>query len=356
MIRIAARKMLADDYQVELAENGELAWEWLQQHPDTASMVFTDLSMPVMDGMALLAAIRGADDETLAQLPVIILTGAEDDETVKQAAMEAGATDFILKPFDTVDLLSRAKSCADFARRMRALQAQSDYDSLTGLYNAQALARQGEKAVSFARRRQLPLCIALLELRDMQDCYRQYGKKAAQAMLTAVAGRLQGLMREEDLIARTALGRFIVLLPMTTSGEGRSMTERMQQTVSKLVFDLGGQKLRLRLDGAVAHYCPQPEHTTTCFDDLLQRVEQLYAGLNREGEARLACEDDDADAVKADLASQPLEAQAVVLRALLAGDFDAIDDHTRHRLLAQLQALEEYEAEKEAMTPVMMRA
>ena len=74
VIRLAARKMLGDDYEIHLAEDGLIGWEMLQEN-NAISVVFTDLNMPKMNGMELLENIRRSDSDQIANVPVIILTG-----------------------------------------------------------------------------------------------------------------------------------------------------------------------------------------------------------------------------------------------------------------------------------------
>ena len=75
-------------------------------------MVFSDLSMPKLDGFGLLERIRNSTETRIQNLPVIIITGAEDDEETKQLALSKGASDFISKPFESVQLRTRAKTFA----------------------------------------------------------------------------------------------------------------------------------------------------------------------------------------------------------------------------------------------------
>ena len=111
VIRLAAKKMLGADYVIHLAEDGLVGWEMVQQNT-AISVVFTDLSMPNLGGMELLKQIRDSSNDAIANLPVVIMTGAEDSESTKQTVFAAGATDFISTPSDAIDLVSRARAFA----------------------------------------------------------------------------------------------------------------------------------------------------------------------------------------------------------------------------------------------------
>ena len=105
VMRIALKKILQSDYEIVEASNGESGWEALQENPGVRC-VFTDLSMPELDGFGLLERIRSSGDAGIKSVPVIIITGNEDDPSMKQRVIEKGANDVVMKPFQTNDILS----------------------------------------------------------------------------------------------------------------------------------------------------------------------------------------------------------------------------------------------------------
>ncbi|MBI3926333.1 MAG: response regulator [Armatimonadetes bacterium] len=78
---------------------------FLEEKPD---LLLVDLYMPDLDGFALLAALRRADPEAMSHVPILMLTGECTREN-KLRALEAGARDFIAKPFDPLELLARVR-------------------------------------------------------------------------------------------------------------------------------------------------------------------------------------------------------------------------------------------------------
>src|SRR5690606_2612914 len=115
-------------------------------------VVFTDLSMPELDGYGLLEKIRTCDDAGIAGLPVIVVTGAENDEAAREQALRMGATDFITKPFNSTDLQARASAHADYQRERRTLEAVTTIDRLTGLGNAGFYMGRLKQDLAFAAR------------------------------------------------------------------------------------------------------------------------------------------------------------------------------------------------------------
>jgi DNA-binding response OmpR family regulator len=103
--------------QVRSVTDSRLALETYETFaPD---VILLDLMMPHVDGFAILHALRSAGDEVF--LPVIVLTADANEET-KRAALGAGATDFLLKPLDHLEVLLRLANLLE----MRRLHIQLD--------------------------------------------------------------------------------------------------------------------------------------------------------------------------------------------------------------------------------------
>ena len=277
VIRLAARKMLGNDYVIHLAEDGLVGWEMLQNN-SALSVVFTDLSMPNLNGMELLNNIRSSSDDQIASLPVIIMTGHDDTDSVKQEVFDAGATDFITKPFESIDLLSRAKAFARLSRKVVELEKKTGYDKLTGLHNANSLQEQGAKAFSFSSRHALNISAIHFEIKDFQDIFLNFGKNIAQHIIVAVGKRLQEVMREEDIAARIAVAKYALVLPMTNKHSAETVINRVRESIDRLVFDTGKDKIRVNF---VAGYASLNHAEDYSFTDLMEQTDDaLQQALN----------------------------------------------------------------------------
>jgi CheY-like chemotaxis protein/class 3 adenylate cyclase len=101
-MRMLIKQMLRNQgHDVMLADNGMQGLELIRQHKPT--LVISDVQMPVMDGFAVLAAVR--QDASLATIPFILLTALQERHYVRQG-MVAGADDYLSKPFSTEELRS----------------------------------------------------------------------------------------------------------------------------------------------------------------------------------------------------------------------------------------------------------
>jgi len=98
LIRKTIIKMLGDGFDIIECVDGVAAWAQIQ-HNAAIDLAITDIDMPNMDGYGLLCRVRASDMERLQNIPMIVITGAEDEIT-KERAYACGANDFILKPIN----------------------------------------------------------------------------------------------------------------------------------------------------------------------------------------------------------------------------------------------------------------
>ncbi|MEO7252141.1 MAG: response regulator, partial [Arenimonas sp.] len=208
----AAQKMLSAEFEVITASDGVDAWETLQGDT-TIHVVFTDLNMPNCTGFELLQKIRMSAEPGLQNLPVIVMTGASDDEKARLQSLDLGATDFITKPFASIDLLARARAHAKYQRVTRQLQAQSTLDPLTGLANKPGFVDRLQQDIAYARRHQQDLTVVRVEIEGLREIFLKRGKDPAEQLVMHVGSLIRARIRKEDTAARVALGGFAISLP-----------------------------------------------------------------------------------------------------------------------------------------------
>ena len=127
------RLMLCDtfnDRSVIEAENGQRAIEEFERHKDELCAILLDIMMPVMDGITALSTLRKTSN-----IPVILLT-AKSQDFDKVSGLNAGADDYIAKPFGTMELISRIKA---LLRRSKISEEQLFYCNQRGIPTEQAV-------------------------------------------------------------------------------------------------------------------------------------------------------------------------------------------------------------------------
>jgi CheY-like chemotaxis protein len=108
VVRRTIMSALRQTYNVLEAENGAAGWGVLRQN-SRIELVISDIEMPELDGYGLICKIRAVEDPALREVPVVVITSAEDDIT-RERAYACGANDFILKPFNAHQLFTCVQS------------------------------------------------------------------------------------------------------------------------------------------------------------------------------------------------------------------------------------------------------
>jgi two-component system cell cycle response regulator len=287
VIRVTARKILRDHFETIEAVDGENAWDALNNE-GPFSLVVSDLTMPNLDGFGLLERIRNSQRPDIRDIPVIIITGANDSETTKSRAAQAGATDFIGKPFDSVHLLARTQAHANTRAMTNALrqetfklEEQATNDPLTGLPNEIAFMDRGYQQLSYAIRHKTTLSVSLIEIDDYLELGRQHGNQAAEEIIKSVAKALNAEIRQEDIAARTGTARFGLLLPGMNIAGINNLAERISRSVCTSPVKHGEARINITISIGVA--TPDIRRDTRLEDLLSEAARHLSLASSRGG-------------------------------------------------------------------------
>jgi diguanylate cyclase (GGDEF)-like protein len=297
VIRVTARKILKDHFETVEAADGEEAWDILSGD-EPVSLVVSDLTMPKLDGFGLLEKIRSSHLPHVRNLPVIIITGANDSEATMARASAAGATDFIGKPFDSVHLLARTQAHAsshDTANMLRqentVLEDMSRVDQLTGLVNESTYMEHGYQQVSYAIRHNSNLSVYRIEIDNYSELYKQHGQEFTDTITRSVGEILTAAIRTEDTAARIGAARFSLLLPGMDKSGIRNLAERISNELSRRTFKAGESRHPVTLSIGVA----SPDiRRNTRFDELLEMADQHLSQAIASGGNQVIYEDTEA--------------------------------------------------------------
>jgi len=274
VMRLSAKKILEEEFELLLEPDGVAAWETLKQHADILAL-FSDVSMPGLDGYQLLDKIRSSDDARLRDLPVIIVTGNEE-ESAREDALGHGATDFITKPFDRAQLLARARAHAShdqMRRRSVELEASNTEDSVTGLGNRRYFERRLREGHAHALRHQRPMALIRLDISDFDEVVAKRGKRVAVEMLRELGQQLKASLREEDVISRLAAARFAVICPECDREGAETLADRVHRTI--IDTPLAGEHA-IKPDVVLGVYLPSMKPKET-LDEIYKAVQASVA-------------------------------------------------------------------------------
>jgi len=363
VIRVTARKILQDHFQTVEAVDGENAWEVLSNEAPF-SLVVSDLTMPELDGFGLLERIRSSHIPHIRNLPVIVITGSNDSEAVKERATTAGATDFIGKPFDSVDLLARTQALASahstttaLTEENIALEDQLTMDPLTGLANESAFMDQGYQQLSFAVRHKSSLSVFRIEIDNFGDLFKQHGEPASESMIKAVATVLQSGIRYEDMAARTGTARFSLLLPGMNKTGIHILADRINRDISARILKQGETRIRFTVSIGVA--APDIMRDTR-FEELLSVADSRLVYATSSGGNQVIYEGSEKQPPAPQQVAgvtAPAEPAPLVLEEVTASTPDPVEVIAETRLELTLEDIDSIETEEitlsEEQTPAI---
>ncbi len=285
VMRKAISTILNQEFQLIEAVDGEDGWNQLTSNPDI-QVVISDIEMPNLDGFELLQRMRAFEDVRISLMPVIIITGAEDEET-RQAALGHGATDFITKPVDRTQLLARTRAHAKFTETKRdledttiSLKFEATQDPLTGLHSRRFFLQRGEQDIAYSRRHNQGLALLRLDIDKFRRFYSEYGDDAVDEILVWAANVLKRHARVEDTLARIGGSAFALLAPTTSPEEAMTLGERMRIALSQNTFQW--QNVAIPMTASVG-MVTLSRHSDANIDELLKQAELHLRRARRSG-------------------------------------------------------------------------
>ncbi len=236
MIRVSLRKVLEGEFELLDAADGNEAFQLLCTD-DRIQVVVTDAGMPNMDGYELAACVRSHGNDRIRRVPIIMVTAAEE-AAARDRALEAGATDFILKPFDKAELLARVRAHANFDRTARALAEQATQDPVTGLPSKRFLLQRGAQDLAFAKRHGSDLTMLRLCIDGFAGIAASRDQAQVNQLLAQLATILQNNVRKEDTVAHLETGQFAILAPTVGAAEADALCRRIREQAASHDFQL----------------------------------------------------------------------------------------------------------------------
>src|ERR1700704_2628097 len=191
-VRTTFNRILSSSFEVREVADGEAGWQAIETDPSIV-MVVSDLDMPKLDGFALLERVRGSQDPRIKALPIIVISGNQN-EAAKKRARDMGANDFIAKEADAPEVLSRidnllrlVKASHDLEANKQVIEQTVTHDPLTGTLTPHTLLVEGRKHFSHARRHTSPLSVMGFRIDSYADIVKSAGRDVADQLLTKIA-------------------------------------------------------------------------------------------------------------------------------------------------------------------------
>src|SRR5208282_1567703 len=255
------RKLIGDHlrswgFGVTLAETGSEAWQILQQS-DSPKLVLLDWVLPDLDGIELCRRIRQAGTSG-PYVYVILLTSNEGRQNMLEG-MQAGADDYLVKPFDELELKARllvGKRILDLQEELvsarESMRHAATHDSLTGVMNRGEILAMLERELERARRDRRNVAVILGDIDHFKSVNDTLGHLFGDEALREVSRRLRAQLRIYDGVGRYGGEEFLMILPNCDLPDARLRANALREFVAGTPVAYSGDAKLITMSMGVA--------------------------------------------------------------------------------------------------------
>ncbi len=277
-------------YAVVVTVNGAEAWQVLQQ-ADAPQLVILDWIMPEMDGLEV---IRLARDQQTERPPYIILLTTRGEKSDIIMGLDAGANDYLAKPFDSGELRARIEVGMRMVELQNALVEskeilahQASHDLLTGLLNRRAIFDRLSQELVRAGRSGDTLAIGMIDIDHFKQVNDKYGHQTGDDVLCGFVRLLKESFRSCDALGRIGGEEFLVIAPMIQENDGLAVFTRALGNVAgnEIATRMGPLSITMSIGLTIATW-------QDSVDTILETVDDALYQAKKQGRNRIVQKDD----------------------------------------------------------------
>ncbi|MFZ5774824.1 MAG: GGDEF domain-containing response regulator [Thermodesulfobacteriota bacterium] len=275
------------EYQVVSCTDGDEAWTWIQRE-DSPSLLVLDWMMPGVDGLELCRRVRAMAREPYTY--ILLLTSRNEKEDVVHG-IEAGADDFLTKPFYPHELKVRLRAGARIVElstklieARNALKEQATHDALTGLWNRPAIMERLAAEMARTHRAGGEHCLVMLDIDHFKRINDTQGHRVGDQVLRQVAERLRGALRPYDTVGRYGGEEFLVVISDSDCATTRNQAERLRRCLAEQPMQTDAGPLAVTASFGVAS---APIAGRTSPEQLINAADQALYQAKAEGRNRV---------------------------------------------------------------------
>jgi two-component system, cell cycle response regulator len=289
--KLLEKTLLKAGYDVSSVENGKRALSLFKER--FFPIVLTDWIMPEMDGLELCRAIRGS--EVAAGYVYLILLTARDSKDDIIAGLEAGADDYLTKPFNRAELMARLNTGMRILELERSLKKANEdirmlsiTDPLTGSYNRGYLSERFPKETKRALRYGRPLSVILADIDHFKQVNDTYGHLVGDLILKTFVKRLKENLRQEvDWVVRYGGEEFLIILPETDVEGARVVAERMRKKICAEGAEVDGIQVSISASFGITGFSSFGQEEDISMESIIGKADEYLYQAKREGRNRV---------------------------------------------------------------------
>lgn len=280
--KLVEQVLSGEPYVLHFAGSGGEAMELFLAH--SPCLVITDWMMPDFSGPELCQRIRS--DNTRPYTYIILMTSKKEKDSVVKG-LEAGADDYLTKPFDPGEMLARigvGRRIIDLnralAEKSQKLEEAARTDSLTGLPNRRAIEEWAGKQLRGAARHGFPVWVVLGDLDGFKNINDTFGHDGGDIVLKTFGEVLRRNTRASDICGRLGGDEFVLVVTHVDADGISETVNRFREQFAVLSFPLQGQSVSITASFGVAGTHGKEMHD---FAMLLRRADQMLYEAKRGG-------------------------------------------------------------------------
>jgi diguanylate cyclase (GGDEF)-like protein len=241
-------------YEVEVATDGDQAW-WMLQREDAPRLAVLDWMMPGMDGLEICRELRRAAGGPYVYI-LMVTARAQKQDIIH--GLDAGADDYLTKPFDAEELRVRLRAGRRVVELQEQLLAMRDaavypdtHDFLTGLWNRAGILAVLRRELARDRGPAPLLGLLLGNLDNFRLLLERHGPLVGEGVLREVARRLRSVCRAGDSLGRYGGKEFLILLPGCDALQAVELGELVRDAVGARNVDVYSKSLPVTMSVGV---------------------------------------------------------------------------------------------------------
>lgn len=287
--RLLEKSLKKAGHRVVVAQNGREALDLFRK--SFFPMVLTDWMMPEMTGLELCKAIRA---QACPGYVFVVFLTSKDDKNDIITALDAGADDYLTKPFHKAELIARLNTGKRVLALERSLKKANEdirmlsiTDPLTGIFNRGYLMERLPEEFNRARRYDHPLSLIMCDIDRFKKVNDTYGHEAGDAVLKSVAHCLNGCLRHGiDWMARYGGEEFLIMLSETDHEGAMAVAERLKTQFAQCPVDSRGHEIKVTASFGVATFQTHT-HEQKSPEDLIREADRCLYRAKANGRNRI---------------------------------------------------------------------